>query len=227
MDKSKEMTGRQEKDKGRHTPQESDIFDVSGVVLLVSSCGHSMSDAPTVQIWVSNKIDKEETSRTGKWDLQSLIKSSSELCGPEKSFKDGKMPRHVKFAFRNPVRCRIIWMTLRLPRLGSNSVNFERDFAQLSRRASFGGEFDSDPCIHAKRILLVERAVQIQVERLIDNDLVLEQFLSPASPMLAGFRFDGFSAIKHRVNHSPSTDADMLSISCLTCHPELIISFKS
>ncbi|PIN25679.1 hypothetical protein CDL12_01577 [Handroanthus impetiginosus] len=160
------------------------------------------------------------------------------------------MPRHVKFAFRNPVRCRIIWMTLRLPRLGSNSVNFERDFsllsmdenpfAQLSRRSSFGGEFDSDPCIHAKRILVVGRAVRkeiaaspqgseqinvrnwlekpsqlnrfkvpIEVERLIDNDLVLEQFLSPASPMLAGFRLDGFSAIKHRVNHSPSKDADM------------------
>lgn len=40
----------------------------------------------------------------------------------------------------------------------------------------------------------------------MDNDLVLEQFLSPASPMLAGFRLDGFSAIKPRITHSPSSD---------------------
>lgn len=57
--------------------------------------------------------------------------------------------------------------------------------------------------------------VPIEVERLIDNDLVLEQFLSPASPMLAGFRLDGFSAIKHRVNHSPFTDLDMGGMNCL------------
>ncbi|KAL3652806.1 putative phosphoinositide phosphatase sac9 [Castilleja foliolosa] len=222
------------------------LSDVSGVVLLVSSCGYSMSDAPSVQIWASNKIDKEERSCTGKSDIQSLLSSSSELSGPESSFKDGKVPRHVKFAFRNPVRCRIIWITLRLPRIVSNSVNLERDlnllsidenpFAQVGRRASFGGEFDSDPCIHAKRILVVGKTIRkeigsspqgadqinvrnwlerppqlnrfkvpIEVERLIDNDLVLEQFLSPGSPILAGFRLDGFSAIKRRVNHSPST----------------------
>lgn len=33
--------------------------------------------------------------------------------------------------------------------------------------------------------------------------------------MLAGFRFDGFSAIKHRCNHSPSTDLDAEDGSCL------------
>lgn len=101
--------------------------------------------------------------------MQSLLTSSSELCGPEKSLKGGKVPRHVKLAFRNPVRCRTIWITLRLPRLGSNSVNLERDlnllsmdenpFSQLSRRASFGGESGSDPCIHAKRVLVVGRTV--------------------------------------------------------------------
>ncbi|KAL9177395.1 hypothetical protein ABFS82_01G055700 [Erythranthe guttata] len=228
----------------------SDISDVSGVVLLVSPCGYSMSDAPTIQIWASNKVDKEERTCTGKWDMQSLVTSSSELCGREKSLQDGKLPRHVKFAFRNPVRCRIIWVTMRLPRLGSNSVNIERDFnlfsmdenpfAQIDRRASIGGEINSDPCIHVKRILVVgksvgreivsssqgsdqvnvknwlERApplnrfkIPIEVERLIDNDLILEQFLPPASPMLAGFRLDGFSAIKHRVNHSPASDVDI------------------
>lgn len=40
----------------------------------------------------------------------------------------------------------------------------------------------------------------------MDNDLVLEQYLSPASPLLVGFRLDAFTAIKPRVTHSPSSD---------------------
>lgn len=40
----------------------------------------------------------------------------------------------------------------------------------------------------------------------MDNDLVLEQYLSPVSPLLAGFRLDAFSAIKPRVTHSPFSD---------------------
>lgn len=43
----------------------------------------------------------------------------------------------------------------------------------------------------------------------MDNDLVLEQYLSPASPMIAGFRLEAFSAIKPRVTHSPSSDAQI------------------
>ncbi|XP_070006275.1 probable phosphoinositide phosphatase SAC9 isoform X2 [Nicotiana sylvestris] len=218
-----------------------DLSDVCGVVLLVSPCGYSMTDAPVVQIWASNKIHKEERSCMGKWDMRSLITSSSELCGQEKS---SEVPRHVKFSFRNPVRCRIIWITLRLQKIGSSSVNFEKDLSLLSleenpfaepvRRASFGGTVESDPCLHAKRILVVGSPmrkdvgassqgsdqintrnlldkppplnrfkVPIEVERLTDNDLVLEQFLPPVSPMVAGFRLDGFSAIKPRVTHSP------------------------
>jgi len=50
--------------------------------------------------------------------------------------------------------------------------------------------------------------VPIEVERLIENDLVLEQYLSPASPMVAGFRLDAFTAIRPRVTHSPSADAN-------------------
>ncbi|KAK3204241.1 hypothetical protein Dsin_018287 [Dipteronia sinensis] len=229
----------------------STLSDVSGVILLVSPCGYSVADTPTVQIWASNKIHREERSSMGKWDVQTLITSSSDLCGPERSSREDKVPRHVKFAFKNPVRCRIIWITLRLQRPGSASVNFEKDFnllsldenenenpfAPVNRRASFGGAVESDPCLHAKRILVVgspvkkmeltssqssdqinfrnwlERAPQlgrfkipIEAERLMDNDLVLEQYLSPASPVLAGFRLDAFSAIKPRVTHSPSSD---------------------
>lgn len=224
------------------------LSDVSGVILLVSPCGYSAADAPTVQVYASNKIHKDERSCMGKWDVQSLIMSSSEFYGPETLGTEDKVPRHLKFAFRNPIRCRIIWITLRLQRPGSSSVNFEKDFnllsldenpfAQVNRRASFGGSVESDPCLHAKRILVVgspvkketgltsaqgpdqmnfkswlERAPQlnrfkvpIETERLMDNDLVLEQYLSPASPLLVGFRLDAFTAIKPRVTHSPSSD---------------------
>ncbi|KAL2470130.1 putative phosphoinositide phosphatase SAC9 [Abeliophyllum distichum] len=228
----------------------SSLSDVSGVILLVSPCGYSMSDAPSVQIWASHKIDDEERPCVGKWDVQSLVTSSSELYGPEESFDNDKGPRHVKFAFRTPVECRIIWMTLSLRRPGSISVNIEGDFnllsmdenpvLQLNRRASSGGPAESDPCLHAKRILVVGRPVRkeilaspqgsdqinvrnwlerapqlsrfkvpIEVERLIDNDFFLEQFISPASPILAGFRLDGFSSIMPRISHSPSSDVNI------------------
>lgn len=224
------------------------LSDVSGVTLVVSPCGYSEADAPSVQIWASNKISKEERSCMGKWDVQSLLKSSPEYYGPEKSDSVGMVPRHIKFSFRNPIRCRIIWIMLRLQRPGSASVSFKNDFnllsldenpfAQPTRRASFGAPDERDPCIHAKKILVVgtplrkdmglmtpegseqiklrnwlERVPQlnrfkvpIEAERLIENDLVLEQYLLPASPMLAGFRLDAFSAIRPRVTHSPISD---------------------
>lgn len=223
------------------------LSDVSGVIMLVSPCGYSAADVPSVQIWASNKIQKEERSCMGKWDVQSLIASSSEFYGQEKLAGEDEVPRHIKFAFRNPVRCRILWITLRLQRPGSYSVNLEKDinllaleenpFSQLSRRASFGGSVESEPCIHAKRILVVGSMVKketelppgsdqmnlrnlsdrvpqlnrfkvpIEAERLMDNDLTLEQYLSPLSPLIAGFRLDAFSAIKPRITHSPLPDA--------------------
>ncbi|KGN54995.1 probable phosphoinositide phosphatase SAC9 isoform X1 [Cucumis sativus] len=231
------------------------ISDVSGVILLVSPCGYSAGDTPIVQIWGSNFIHKEERSYVGKWDVQSLIPSSFDFSEPEKKYSEDTVPRHVRFTFKNPVRCRIIWMTLRLQRPGSSSVNYERDFnllsldenpfapvnPQVNRRASFGGSSEAIPCLHAKRIIIVgipvrketglesssgsdqmsnrtwlERAPQvrrfkvpIEAERVMDNDLVLEQYLSPASPMIAGFRLEAFGAIKPRVTHSPSSDAQI------------------
>ncbi|KAH0970098.1 hypothetical protein GBA52_022254 [Prunus armeniaca] len=230
------------------------LSDVGGVVWLISPCGYSEADAPTVQIWASNKIHKEERSCMGKWDMQSQIMSSSDYYGPEKLVREDEVPRHVKFEFRNPVRCRILWITLRLQRAGSSSLNLgnlnllsldENPFAEVTRRASFGGEVDRDPCIHARRILVVgspvnkemadtsaqgsdqmnlkgwlERApplnrfrVPIEAERLLDNDIVLEQYLSPASPLLAGFRLDAFGAIKPLVTHSPSSNAHIWDMS--------------
>lgn len=122
-----------------------------------------------VQIWASNKIHKEERSCMGKWDVQSMIMSSSKYYGKEKLSREDDLPRHVKFAFRNPVRCRIIWITLRLKRTGSSSFNFENlslssldenPFAQPNRRKSFGGSVEDDTCLHAKRILVVGSPVK-------------------------------------------------------------------
>jgi hypothetical protein len=244
------------------------LADVCGVVLLVSPCGYSESDAPTVQIFASNKIHKEERSCIGKWDVSSFLTSSSELRGPERSGKaNNDSPRHVTFAFRNPVRCRIIWISLRLHKAGSSSVSLEKGFnllsfddedenpfAQPTRRASMGGPAENEPCIHAKRILVVGSAVRkdvghtspqpsdqvnvrnwlekgpqlsrfkvpTEVERLTDNDLVVEQYLLPGSPMLAGFRLDGFSAIKPRTNHSPSSDMNIWDASSSILEDRLI-----
>ncbi|CAL9245733.1 unnamed protein product [Arabidopsis halleri] len=217
------------------------LSDVSSVILLVSPCGYSDADAPTVQVWASSDINKEARTLMGKWDVQSFIRSSPELYGPEKS---GRAPRHIKFAFKNPVHCRIIWITLRLPRLGSSSVSLDKNinllsldenpFAPIPRRASFGATIENDPCLHAKRIVVTGNTVRdktlqsvesmsirnwldraprlnrflipLVAERPMENDLVLELDLQPASPLVAGFRLDAFSAIKPRVTHSPSSD---------------------
>ena len=53
-------------------------------------------------------------------------------------------------------------------------------------------------------MLYIFPQVPVEAERLTGNDLVLEQYLSPVAPGLAGFRLDAFSAIKPRITHSPS-----------------------
>lgn len=126
-----------------------------------------------MQIWASDTIDNGKGSCMGKWDLRSSVSSSSELCGPDTSINDGRVPRHVKFSFKKAVRCRIIWITIRLQKAGSSSVNLDKNFSLLSfdenpfaepsRHASFGGQIDSEPCIHAKKILVVGRSVRNDV----------------------------------------------------------------
>ncbi|GER57598.1 sacI homology domain-containing protein / WW domain-containing protein [Striga asiatica] len=192
-------------------------------------------DASSVEfVIVLNDIS--DVSGVVFWSVHVVIQcsmplpSSSELCGPERSFEDGKVPRHVKFAFKSPVRCRIIWITLRLPRIGSNSVNFEKEFnllsmdenpfAQVGRRASFGGEFDSEPCIHAKRVIVVgtvrkeigtspQGSDQINVRNWFENPPQLNRFkvdkpmeVVETEPPLSNI------SVKHRVNHSPFANVD-------------------
>lgn len=66
--------------------------------------------------------------------------------------------------------------------------------------------------------------VPVEAERLTNDDLVLEQFLSPVAPLIAGFRMDSLSAIKPRITHSPSpVDVDIWQPS-LTCLEDRHIS---
>ncbi|CAA7401353.1 unnamed protein product [Spirodela intermedia] len=226
------------------------LSDVSGIILLVSSCGYSSSDCPLVKIWAGNKIKTEERSCMGEWDVQSLI-AMSDIYGPETSGTDRDSPRHIKFHFQNPVRCRIIWIKLTLPSSGPGSANLARECNLLSLDGSLSQPHQvtslSDPCIHAKRLIVfgsrvlkeslidppsenmntnarIERSpkmwrfrVPIEAERLTGNDLVLEQYLPIGSPPLAGFRLDAFNIIKLRITHSPVYKDMGIWNSSLTC----------
>lgn len=220
---------------------------VSGIALLVSPCGYTTLDPPIVQLWCSDLVMEEERTLLGKWDVRAALASSSHLYGPENIDRKGSAPRHVMFKFRDPVRCRIIWMKLSLRKPGSSSVgSIERGFDLLSlegrsslppsRRSSFGGQLAASPFIHAKRILVIGRhlrddlgsdssfqppekmkfrslmergsqygrfKVQIDAERLMDGDRVLEQYVPPMGPLIAGFRLDALCAVKPITNHSP------------------------
>ncbi|PWA74631.1 uroporphyrinogen decarboxylase protein [Artemisia annua] len=60
--------------------------------------------------------------------------------------------------------------------------------------------------------------VPVESEKLIDNDLVLEQNISPALPVMAGFRLDGFSAIKPQLTHSPYSTINSMDASSIVYH---------
>nr|CAD1818544.1 unnamed protein product [Ananas comosus var. bracteatus] len=235
----------------------SSLSDVSGVAIIVSSCGYTKFDCPIVQIWASNKIHREERSFIGKWDVKELIASSPHLYGPDNSSSMNDVPRNIKFFFPNPIRCCIIWMTLTIPQLGSSLAKFDEEFNLLSldedsfpeTASSLNVVETQNSSIHVKRIVVFGKSLRrdagqdmstqgpemmrlrsfldrppqlsrfripIEAERLTNNDHVLEQYLSPTVPELAGFRIDAFNVIKPRVTHSPSSNADLWE-SSLTC----------
>ncbi|TVU20942.1 hypothetical protein EJB05_30548 [Eragrostis curvula] len=224
------------------------LSDVAGVAVIVSSCGYSTSDCPIVEIWASNKIHREDRTFIGKWDVQDIVSSSPQLCGPEKSSSMNESPRHIKFHFPNPIRCRIISIKMTLSHIGSRSTKFSENFDLLSLDDS--SFYESNPTnshnsfIHAKRIVVfgnslrkemgpdtsagimrmrsyIDRSpplgrfrIPVEAERLRDNDLVLEQYLLPNTPGIAGFRLDFFNVIRPRVTHSPSSsELDMREFS--------------
>lgn len=138
-----------------------------------------------VQVWASNKIHKEERTIMGKWDVRSLITSSPELCGPEKPGN----PRHINFSFRNPVVCCMIWLKLSIQKGGSSSsVNFDNDFDLLSldeNPFSRQSPLESDPCLHAKRIIVVGIPVKIDTSSSVQrsDQISIRSWLEKAPPL--------------------------------------------
>ena len=111
-----------------------------------------------VEIWANNKIQRDDRTFIGKWDVQDMIVSSPQLRGPENSSSLDEPPRHIKLHFPNPIRCRIITIKMTLPHIGSRSTKFNEEFDLLSLdESSF---IDSKPngphnsFIHAKRIVV-------------------------------------------------------------------------
>ncbi|XP_040376150.1 probable phosphoinositide phosphatase SAC9 [Oryza brachyantha] len=233
------------------------LSDVSGVAIIVGSCGYSTSDCPMVEIWAGNKIHREDRTFIGKWDAHDIISSSPHLCGPEKTSSMSEEPRHIKFHFPNPIRCRIVSIKMTLNHISSHSTKFSEEFDLLS--LSEGTFSESKPTtpqnsfIHAKRIVIfgntlrkeinsdasagimrmknyLDRSqplgrfrIPVEAERLRDNDLVLEQYLLPNTPAIAGFRIDFFNVVRPRVTHSPSSlELDMKEFSLIRMEDRIV-----
>ncbi|EAY73972.1 hypothetical protein OsI_01856 [Oryza sativa Indica Group] len=65
--------------------------------------------------------------------------------------------------------------------------------------------------------------IPVEAERLRDNDLVLEQYLLPNTPGIAGFRLDFFNVVRPRVTHSPSSsELDMKEFSLIPMEDRVI-----
>lgn len=233
------------------------LSDVSGAAIIVGSCGYSTSDCPIVEIWAGNKINREDRTFIGKWDVHDMMLSSPHLSGPEKTSSMSEEPRHIKFHFPNPIRCRIVSIKMTLNHIDSHSTKFREEFDLLS--LSEGTFSESKPTtpqnsfIHAKRIVIfgntlrketnpdtsmgimrmktyLDRSqplgrfrIPVEAERLRDNDLVLEQYLLPNTPGIAGFRLDFFNVVRLRVTHSPSSsELDMKEFSLIPMEDRVI-----
>lgn len=168
------------------------LSDVAGVAIIVSSCGYSTSDCPIVEIWASNKIHREDRTFIGKWDVQDIISSSPQLCGPEKSSRLSEEPRHIKFHFPNPIRCRIISIKMTLPHNGSRSTKFSEEFDLLSLDDS--SVYESKPInpqnsfIHAKRIVVFGSSLRKEVGPDTSGGIMRMKSYLDRSPPLGRFR---------------------------------------
>jgi hypothetical protein len=148
-----------------------------------------------VEIWGGNKVSREEQSFIGKWDIKSLIQSSSpDLLGPEELNNNTNIPRNIKFHFPNPIRCRIIWIKMSLSQLDSSPSDIQRDFDLLSFENSFaeakpsrGIETDrKNAFIHAKRIIVFGKSLRPQDAS--SNELLRMRSSLNRSPQFSRFR---------------------------------------
>lgn len=154
-----------------------------------------------IQIWASNKIHRDERSFVGKWDSKSILSSSPQVHGPEILGREDEIPRHVKLQFRNPVRCRIIWLSVSLPQLDSGLTGLEDECNLLSfddnfclkpiPSSSFGNDPTSSRCIHAKRLIVFGKPVEKEIEQAISieaPEVMKMKRLQERAPQLGRFR---------------------------------------
>ena len=145
-----------------------------------------------VEIWANNKIHREERTFIGKWDIQDIVSSSPHLCGPEKSSSMSEKPRHVKFHFPNPIRCRIVSIKMTLPHIGSRSTKFSEEFDLLSLGDS--SFYESKPTnpqnsfIHAKRIIVFGSSLRKEMEPDTSGGIMRMKSYLDRSPPLGRFR---------------------------------------
>jgi hypothetical protein len=150
-----------------------------------------------VEIWASNKIHREDRTFIGKWDVQDIISSSPQLCGPEKSSRLSEEPRHIKFHFPNPIRCRIISIKMTLPHNGSGSTKFSEEFDLLSLDDS--SVYESKPInpqnsfIHAKRIVVFGSSLRKEVGPDTSGGIMRMKSYLDRSPPLGRFRVNPMS----------------------------------
>ncbi|KAH9726951.1 Ribosomal L18 c domain-containing protein [Citrus sinensis] len=91
-------------------------------------------------------------------------------------------------------------------RIARETVAFT--LVKMKKQLELSGPFFIQ-CVCPRAPQMSRFKVPSEAEILTDYDLVLEQYLPPSSPLLAGFCVDAFSAIKPGVAHSPSSDSDI------------------
>lgn len=150
-----------------------------------------------VEIWASNKIHREDRTFIGKWDVHDIISSSPQLREPEKSSRLSEEPRHIKFHFPNPIRCRIISIKMTLSHRGSHSTKFSEEFDLLSLNDS--SSYESKPTnlhnsfIHAKRIVVFGSLLRKEMEPDTSGGIMRMKSYLDRSPALGRFRVNPMS----------------------------------
>lgn len=137
---------------------------VSGLVLLVSSCGYSAYDAFRLDVWSGNWITETDRNFIGSWDLRNEVAAAPYVYGQEPS---GGPPRSLYFKFKKYENCRILWLklTLQSPSKASLDPKFDLlslDASSTNKQRSFGGAV-APPCIHARRIIVVGKHLQQEI----------------------------------------------------------------
>ncbi|KAH7440058.1 hypothetical protein KP509_04G089000 [Ceratopteris richardii] len=134
----------------------SSLSAVTGLILLVSSCGYSSHDIPILEVWSGKWITETDRRFLGRWDLKNEVARSPHLCGPESA---GQPLRAIALRFNRDENCRILWVKLSLQSPSKASLDSKFDLLSLGtsstiKQRSFGVSSDM-PFIHARRIIVL------------------------------------------------------------------------